>query len=132
MPLDAPNRCPNCFGDTVGEHPCARCGLSPDEPRPANAPPLGTVLNGPHEIGRVLGRPGGFGITYLAFDRQLETTVAIKEYLPRDVATQATDAPTILAQSNEDGELFRCGLAQLLIEARTRLGTGARCHRRSG
>jgi serine/threonine protein kinase len=119
MPLDAPHRCPNCFGDTAGENPCPRCGLSPDTPRPANALPLGTVLNGQYQIGRVLGKPGGFGITYLALDRNLRARVAIKEYLPRDLATRGADRATVVPHTQDESDLFRYGLAQFLTEAQT-------------
>ena len=119
MPLDAPDHCPNCFGDTAGEDPCPRCGLGRDTPRPANALPLGTLLNGQFVIGRVLGKPGGFGITYLALDRSLRSRVAIKEYLPRDLATRAADRTTILPQTEDESGLFRFGLNQFLTEAQT-------------
>jgi formylglycine-generating enzyme required for sulfatase activity len=111
--------CPGCFAAPRSRGRCPRCGFDTDAPRPPTALAPGTLLHGQFSVGRVLGRPGGFGITYLAFDLQLETTVAIKEYLPRDLATRATDGATILAQSSEDGELFRYGLAQFLTEART-------------
>ena len=75
--------------------------------------------NGQYLIGKVLGKPGGFGITYLALDTRLETRVAIKEYLPRDLAGRDTGQATISAHSSEDGEFFRYGLTQFLQEART-------------
>ena len=40
---------------------------------------------GEYEIVRVLGA-GGFGITYLAFDHQLDGPVALKEYFPAEAA----------------------------------------------
>jgi len=42
-------------------------------------------------IERVLGQ-GGFGITYLARDTNLDQPVALKEYLPVEVATRRPDA----------------------------------------
>ena len=119
MPSDAPTQCPNCFADPWEADPCPRCGLTPDAPRPANALPLGTELHGQFIIGQVLGKPGGFGITYLALDRDLRARVAIKEYLPRDFATRATDRATVVPNTEEESELFRIGLEQFMAEAQT-------------
>lgn len=49
--------------------------------RNTEALPLGTILCGRYEVGRVLGR-GGFGVTYLAWDQRYEVEVAIKEFFP--------------------------------------------------
>jgi len=70
-------------------------------------------------VGRRLGKPGGFGITYLGWDQRLETRVAIKEYLQRDLAGRDADRCTVAAHSGEDAELFRFRLDQFLREART-------------
>ena len=45
--------------------------------------PVDTVLDGGYRIERVVGS-GGFGITYVAEDIKLGTTVALKEYYPFD------------------------------------------------
>ena len=42
-------------------------------------------------IGRVLGQ-GGFGVTYLAHDFNLNHEVAIKEYLPIGIAVREQDS----------------------------------------
>jgi serine/threonine protein kinase len=76
-------------------------------------------MNGQYLVGKVLGKPGGFGITYLGWDSQLATFVAIKEYLPREVAGRHHDRLTVSAHTNADAEHFRYGLEQFLLEART-------------
>jgi len=72
-----------------------------------------------YRIGRVLGQPGGFGVTYLAFDERLHTRVAIKEYMPRDVAGRATSDGSEVWSSGGHEETFQHGLDQFLREART-------------
>src|SRR5204863_5061810 len=66
---------------------------------------------------RVLGQ-GGFGITYLARDTNLDQPVAIKEYLPVDVATRRADA-TVRPRSDDQGERYRWGLDRFIRAART-------------
>ena len=66
---------------------------------------------------RVLGQ-GGFGITYLARDTNLDQPVAIKEYLPVEVATRQADA-TIRARTGEQRDRYRWGLDRFIREART-------------
>jgi hypothetical protein len=66
---------------------------------------------------RVLGQ-GGFGITYLARDTNLDQLVAIKEYLPTDVATRRPDA-SVRSRTEEQSERYRWGLDRFIREART-------------
>jgi serine/threonine protein kinase len=68
-------------------------------------------------IERVLGQ-GGFGITYLARDTNLDQRVAIKEYLPVEVATRRPDA-TVGARTEEQQERYSWGLERFIREART-------------
>jgi len=68
-------------------------------------------------IERVLGQ-GGFGITYLARDTNLDQPVAIKEYLPVEVATRRPDA-TVAARTEDQQERYRWGLERFIREART-------------
>ncbi|WP_295882308.1 serine/threonine-protein kinase [uncultured Thiohalocapsa sp.] len=112
-------RCFGCFAEKAGVNPCPQCGFDETAPRAANALPLGTVLADQYSVGRVLGKPGGFGITYLGFDRHLQTTVAIKEYLPRDLATRGGDGSTVLPHTLDEQSLFDYGLKQFLAEAQT-------------
>ena len=66
---------------------------------------------------RVLGQ-GGFGITYLARDNNLDQLVAIKEYLPLEVATRRSDT-TVRPRTDDQTDRYRWGLDRFIREART-------------
>ena len=70
-----------------------------------------------YEIETVLGQ-GGFGITYLAHDANLEQHVAIKEYLPMELAVREGDHSVYPASQAQD-ERYQWGLDRFLSEART-------------
>lgn len=70
-----------------------------------------------YEIREILGQ-GGFGITYLAYDTYLNHEVAIKEYLPVDLSTRASDK-TIKPLSEEYEERYEWGLKNFIHEGRT-------------
>ena len=61
---------------------------------------------------------GGFGITYRAYDANLDKFVAIKEYLPSEFATRA-ERYTVVLQSSTDAQDYHWGLNRFLDEART-------------
>ncbi len=61
---------------------------------------------------------GGFGITYKAWDTHLEKTVAIKEYLPSELAVRV-EGSTVAARSDQDREGFEWGRQRFIDEART-------------
>lgn len=81
-----------------------------------NALDPGTTLN-EYELISVLG-VGGFGITYLARDRNLEKQVAIKEYLPGDLALRALDG-SVVPVSTDHRYDYQWGLERFIQEART-------------
>jgi TPR repeat protein len=81
-----------------------------------NALPTGYQLQ-EYQIQSILGH-GGFGITYLAHDTKLDAPVAIKEYLPNEIAVRDTDH-TVQPKSSQDANDFAWGLDRFLLEART-------------
>ena len=81
-----------------------------------NALPTGYALH-EYRIEKVLG-VGGFGLTYLALDANLNLRVALKEYLPGDIALRGPD------QSITGGVIIVItifGLNRLVAEARVRI-----------
>lgn len=109
--------CPNCFNEKV-DLVCPHCGFQEKGSRNLLALPSTTLLNGQYIVGRVLGQ-GGFGITYLAMDKGLETKVAVKEYLPRDLVGRSPDGKTVSVYSEKEEDLFRYGRDRFIQEART-------------
>jgi serine/threonine protein kinase len=70
-----------------------------------------------YRIERLLG-VGGFGLTYLALDENLNLKVALKEYMPGDLASRTADQ-SITPASGDTAESFRWGKRRFLDESRT-------------
>jgi TPR repeat protein len=119
MSVDWQLFCMGCFRQKGPQAVCQHCGYDETAPRGPLLLPHRTRLHKHYLVGRVLGKPGGFGVTYLAFDTGLETLVAIKEYLPRELVGREAGRTTVSAHSPEEGGLFRFGLEQFVTEART-------------
>lgn len=75
----------------------------------------GEMLNW-YRIERILGR-GGFGVIYLATDTNLDHQVAIKEYIPSDVATRSGDSH-VYPITEDHSQMFRWGMERFIKEAR--------------
>ena len=122
MTLDAAphyqKHCPGCFQLKGGLSACPHCGYDEGTQRSPIFLPHGTILGGHYRVGRVLGRPGGFGITYLGWDVNLQQRVAIKEYLPREIATRHSNSLNVDVHTSEDKRGFEFGKEQFLREAR--------------
>ena len=82
----------------------------------ANALPGGHALL-EYRIEKLLGI-GGFGLTYLATDSNLNLKVALKEYLPGDLALRGADH-SIAPRSPDSAETFGWGKQRFLDESRT-------------
>jgi len=81
-----------------------------------NALQIGSMLL-EYRLESVLG-VGGFGMTYLARDTNLEKHVAIKEYLPAELAVRALDG-SVVPITTEFKYNYTWGLERFILEART-------------
>ena len=117
-----------CFGcmkenENPGQR-CSHCGFDIKEYMNTCSTRVlrpGTILNGQYLVGKVLGE-GGFGITYLAFDLNLNLPTAIKEYFPVGLAVrEVTEMRTnrISAFSRDKQYYFENGLKSFTEEARS-------------
>ena len=121
--MDFENLCPGCMREVENRSQmkyCPHCGydLGNMQAAPHQLQPF-TILNGKYIIGKVIGE-GGFGITYLGADINLNMPVAIKEFYPNGFVTreaQVTSQMTIFAGNNQQAvEKWRDGF---LREAQT-------------
>ena len=113
------NYCAFCSEKLSGEV-CDCCGKSITDYHTAPHWLLpGTVLAGKYEVGAVLGE-GGFGITYIGRDTNLDMKVAIKEYFPSGVVNRNnTSSMEISALVGDTQSNFEKGKQGFLSEART-------------
>ena len=80
-----------------------------------HALPPGTVLNGVYRVEAELGQ-GGFGIVYRAHHTELDYPVAIKEYLPAELAIR--EGRSVHPRSADCREHFQEGMRRFLEEAK--------------
>lgn len=109
--------CPGCFAEGFSGGVCSYCGYAKTAPGNAGMA-LGSniILGGKYRLGRVLGM-GGFGITYLAQNRETGQICAIKEFLPLQVAIRDTWNGSVQPSSSSDRDIFERGLALFGQEA---------------
>lgn len=95
--MDINKICPGCMKevedrDNVGV--CPHCGynLRLLRAEPHQLQPF-TILAGKYLVGKVIGE-GGFGISYLGLDLNLELVVAIKEFYPNGFVTRESNHTT--------------------------------------
>lgn len=68
-------------------------------------------------LAKVIGY-GGFGVTYIAWDKVLEQRVAIKEYLPSEFSTRAPGVSQVTVYDGDKGEQYAAGMDKFVDEAR--------------
>ena len=121
MSITNPNHlCINCMREKPTASVCPFCGFDEAqyEPSPHHLPSR-SILNGKYLIGRVLGE-GGFGITYIGWDLNLDLKLAIKEYYPTGFVTRTSAATsTVMPYRGEKEEFFSKGRERFIQEAKT-------------
>ena len=94
--------CFSCMSEiSAQDEVCSSCGH--DNHSRENGPGMlqDAVLKNRYHVGRVLGR-GGFGITYIGYDMELECAVAIKEYFPGGMVNRDSNNHTLRALNDSE------------------------------
>lgn len=99
--------------------PCPYCGFDESEyPKEKIQLNYFSVLRGQYLVGKTIGQ-GGFGITYIGFDMNLEMKVAIKEYFPDGFANRNHElSDQIYLNSSEHAEELENEKKNFIEEAR--------------
>lgn len=115
------SRCFGCFAEMPAEGgKCPHCGFALEYYEYKNyilRP--GTELKDRYVIGKRLGE-GGFGITYLAWDKEMQERVAIKEYYPGGVVSRDVTSVTgnsVQTAADKSKEDFDEGMKRYIREA---------------
>lgn len=106
--MDISKICFNCMNGEVDENGvCSNCGKQFSDIKLSESYlPIGSFLREKYLIGRVLGE-GGFGITYIGYDINLDTQVAVKEFFPRNYASRERgDGARVIPNEGEAEEFF--------------------------
>lgn len=95
--MDVERLCMGCMKELKQPGICPKCGYNPAAVNTEGhyLKPY-TILNGKYLVGRVLGE-GGFGITYIGFDLNLELPIAIKEFYPNGYVTREGDVTSMVS-----------------------------------
>ncbi len=97
---------------------CPHCGYMADmQANQAYYLTPGYVLYKRYIVGKVLGA-GGFGVTYIGWDYLIKRKVAIKEYLPSELATRMPGQEALTVYGGDQEIQFRDGVKKTIDEAR--------------
>lgn len=102
--MDISKLCPHCMRELNNVSPdsfCPYCGKKISDTEAAQLHHLNplTILQGKYLVGDVLGE-GGFGITYVGFEMNLEIRLAIKEFYPNGFVSRDHTQTTMVTQFN--------------------------------
>jgi serine/threonine protein kinase len=117
--MEISSLCLGCFEDKGSCSRCQNCGFeqSNGAASPHHLAP-GSILNEKYLIGKVLGQ-GGFGITYLAYDLNLDIKLAIKEYFPQGLVSRSPGTSNVNTYTGDFENQYKFGLDRFMSEAKT-------------
>lgn len=112
-------RCYGCMQEFEKEYElCPHCGfIVGTPPEMVNHLPYGTRLQDRYIIGRALGH-GGFGITYIAWDDEEQSVVAIKEFFPHSLSMRNPGETEVYCYVSDSNRYYADGIKKMMDEGR--------------
>lgn len=105
--------CMGCMNDNGGEKICPICGYDASEDNSAEQLAVGTWLSANrYLVGKVIGESGD-GITYIAWDNDVNAVVNIKEYFPAGIAVRSSDRTTV-TPAEDRALVFNKGMTEFV------------------
>lgn len=109
--------CYNCMMP-VNSEKCGHCGYIQTNKTSAHHLKPGTILNGRYYIGKAIGQ-GGFGLTYIARDLNLDMIIAVKEFFPNGYVNRNSNVSSVVEIAGEKNiEFFNSGKKRFIREAK--------------
>jgi beta-lactam-binding protein with PASTA domain len=103
---------------TETENVCPYCGYVVGTlPEQGNHMLPASRIHDRYYVGRVIGY-GGFGVTYIGYDTELDRKVAIKEYMPNEFSGRVQGETKVTVYEGDRAEQFQSGLEKFVSEAR--------------
>lgn len=110
--------CSRCLRELDEEGACPYCGFNGQTcKKDRRVLEEGTILNERYMLGSMLGM-GGFGITYAAWDIQLDSECVIKEYYPDSCVFRDADESDEITVNPDKQDVYAYGMDRFVREAR--------------
>lgn len=113
--------CPHCMREIQNNSGvCLYCGYDEGQgPELTHQLRPFTILNGKYLVGSVLGE-GGFGITYIGYDLNLELRIAVKEFYPNGLCRRESSTTNMVsAYGKTQGEAYEKWRGRFVREAKS-------------
>lgn len=112
--------CMGCMREKPGTGVCPYCHFSLEQyEAPMYHLKPQTIISGKYLIGKSIGE-GGFGITYIGWDLNLEIPLAIKEYFPNGFAIRDHHTSDhVTAFTGEKEKFYKAGREKFVQEAKS-------------
>lgn len=118
MQIAGKNICLSCMREIPDDQKKCLCGFDEKENNKSHELKLGTILKQSILVGKSIGQ-GGFGITYIAYDLNLEVKIAIKEfYLQNCVERDNSKSNALNFIGEESKKVFEERKGRFIDEAR--------------